>query len=288
MKNHWLKNKNKITVEDIHLARELEAEGVESVCEYKELANVELEPSIEVKISDTLAPFDYGEVTIGAGAMPIKTDDITWNSPPTDLAISSITIGCDWASFEPGQTALAELDMDISDGSIKYIRETTIGPFTFKDAGELGVDIFMGTNKLGWLNGKGEESLEKWLNQKRLHNKSIDSIRITSNIRINSNIKVISNECVKEPYDVYCREASYMLAHANIIRGSFLFTAYINDIRIQSEGLGLNSKLTDDVCNRPAIKSLDLDYSTGKIIVNWVNYNPEDKYHLSVCYEYQE
>lgn len=342
MKNHWLKKKeNKITIEDVRLARELEAEGVESVCEYNEMADVEPTASIEVK-----APTLPGDVTLvcsGGGSWTMDIPDVFSDAPPItitetavdfcgkplcisgtpspfpDPAISSITISNDWSSFEPGQTALAELDMEIGNGSIKYTRETTIGIFTFKDAGELGVDIFQNGIKVGWLNNQGEKALKQWLNDKpttvatTTHMGSTYTIGIDPAIsHLNDtyffkkevypdynkkaydrnydpyNIKEVSNEIINVFYAGQYNV--YQLKNKNIVPGSVLLTVFVNDVATQSENLTGHGILTDKnyLGERTAMSGAKIDHNTGIITVNWINFQSTEYRHLSVCYEYKD
>lgn len=336
MKNHWLNKKKTLSVEDVRLAKELESQGVEGVCEYNELADVEPSLSIEVKASPL--PDAYNEITIGDGWCGIPTSNeikiegdfppiivtdcgafcISGSSyPPPDSTISSITISNDWGSFEPGQTALAELDMEVGDGSIKYARETTIGIFTFKDAGELGVDIFSNGNKIGWLNNQGEKALKQWLNDKPTvttnfisGNGNIYTVGIDPAVGNDSTyffrkevypdynkksydrnfdpyiIKIVSNEMIEVPhvgnYNVY------QLNNKDIIPGSFILTAYVSGAPVQSENLNADGELPCDRPDRPAFYKVKLDHNTGIIAVSWVNSNITDNRRLSVCYEYKD
>jgi len=338
MKNHWLnKKKDKqldaaveaafsefeqtLKAEDVRLARQLEAEGVEGVCEYNEMADVEPSLSIEVKASSL--PDAYNEITIGDGwcdVPPITVTDcgafcISGSpSPPLDPAISSITISNDWNSFDPGQTALSELDMEIGDGSIKYVRETTIGIFTFKDEGVLGVDIFVDGKKVGWLNSKGEKALKQWLNDKptdictttigdNSYYVGIDPAYGVDNSqtyvfrkevypdykRYDYNIETVSNEVIKVPhagkYNVY------QLKNKNIVPGSVLLTTFINGVAVQSENLTNFGVLTDKnyhYAERTAMSGAKIDYSTGIVTINWINFSLTDNRYLSVCYEYKQ
>lgn len=299
MKNHWL-NKKKDKQEEAIL---------DAVC--NEMAT--------------------GEITIGAGwsSNDVKTEDITWdnvvfncqqameplcisaspypleekqfstlvstNYVEPDPAISSITITNDWSIFE---TALAEMDMEIGDGSIKYVRETTIGTFTFKDAGALGVDIFSNGTKIGWLNNKGEESLKQWLGEKSVAQENVSVMGKTYTIGI------VSNEIV----EVACVDNTYQLKNKNIVPCSFILTAYVNGVALQSENLMADGTLSHNyygrldlchnfshnyACDRPAISEAKLDHNTGLITVNWINFHPTTRWplgnrFLSVCYEYKD
>jgi hypothetical protein len=345
MKNHWLKKKEVLSVENIKLAKELESQGVEDVCVYNEMADVE--PLIIAE-----APLD-GEITIGTGwhGMPssneVKIPDITFGDPPClttstyigDICISgapystdsvpldlatTITVPNDWANLT---------ELEIGDGNIKYLRETTIGPFTFKDAGSLGVDIFVDNNicidrvnnnsKIGWLNSNGEESLKQWLNEKPKKTATTTIEGTTYSIGVdpavgqdtyvfkkspkkddydtkhkiqvvyNLGLTLVSNEVIDVThvgeYNVY------QIGNTNIIPGSFIFTAYVNGIAVQSENLKGDGELPVTfygfshtyACERPAISKAKLDHKTGIITVNWVNFNRLDTHILSVCYEYE-
>lgn len=275
-----------------------------------------------------------GEITIGAGwsLNDVKIEDITWdnvvfdfcqsickeadnpleekqfstfvstNYVEPDPAISSITITNDWGSFEPGQTALAELDIEIGDGSIKYVRETGIGTFIFKDAGALGVDIFIGGDKVGWLNSKGEESLKQWLCDKPVALDNVSVMGKTYSIGVDpaagtdykkkqydrnydSYIKEVSNEVIDV---LFASEYNYQLKNKNIFPGSFILTACINGVAVQSENLNVDGNFNTCPCDRPGLRNCQLDHNTGTITVNWVNFNRLDTHSLSVCYEYRD
>jgi hypothetical protein len=333
-----------LSVEDVRLAKELESQGVEGVCEYVEMADVE----------PAKAPDTCNEITIGAGwsSNDVKVEDITWDFdfggqplcisgspyPPEekqfstlvstscvepDLAISSITITNDWGSFEPGQTALAELDMEIGDGSIKYIREIKLGTFTFKDAGALGVDIFSNGTKIGWLNNKGEESLKQWLGEKSVAQENVSVMGKTYTIGVDPAVgndeetfrkevypdynsksydrnfhpyitKEVSNEIVEVAY--VGQHNTYQLKNKNIVPGSFILTAHVNGVALQSENLKGDGTLPCTyygfshtyACDRPTIYEAKLDHNTGLITVNWINFHSTDNRRLSVCYEYKD
>jgi len=314
MKNHWL-NKNKtLSVEDVRHARELEAQGVEGVCEFNEMA---VELTLEAKALDM-----GGEITIGAGwsSNDIKIEDITWdntlaafdcggqslcisgNPYPLEvdpaIAISSITISNDWADFESDQTALSELDMELSDGSIKYVREINVGNFTFKDAGTLGIDIFVGSNKIGWLNSNGESTLKEWLNNKAApinpcRNDPFSASAMHSHLTKES-IQGVSNEVPDNLYGGVHKHNTYQLENGNIIPGSVILTAHVNGVALQSENLCINGAFTEGyngishtyACERSAISKVKLDHKTGVITVSWINSNVDDVRSLSFCYEY--
>lgn len=183
-------------------------------------------------------------------------------------------------------------DMEIKDGEIQYKREIKLGCFTFKDAGNLGFDIFYNDVKLGWLNNQGEKDLYKWLGDKSFdciksldEEKDVKSLFIEDQFnkkkiqRYYNGLDVVSNESVKGHLGFY------KLEHMDIVPGSVLFTAYVNTTPIQTECLTEKGTLIErDFLPRNNILSVQTNFKEGEFIVNWATF-PEDSY-LSFCYEY--
>lgn len=301
MKNHWL-NKKKDKQEEAIL---------DAVC--NEMATGEITigagwSSNDVKIEDITwdnAVFDCQPLCISASPYPLEEKQfstlVSTNYVEPDPAISSITITNDWSSFE---TALAEMDMEIGDGSIKYVRETGIGTFIFKDAGALGVDIFIGGDKVGWLNSKGEESLKQWLCDKPVALDNVSVMGKTYSIGVDpaAGTDYKKKQQYDRNYDSYIKEVSnevidvlfaseynvYQLKNKNILPGSVILTACINGVAVQSENLNIDGNFNTYPCDRPGLRNCQLDYNTGIITVNWVNFNRLDIHGLSFCYEYSD
>jgi hypothetical protein len=73
------------------------------------------------------------------------------------------TIAC---SSGVGGDAIILNAAPVANNDVPYAREITLGSFTFKDAGQLGFDLFYNGTRMGWLNYLGEEALYNWLKTK--------------------------------------------------------------------------------------------------------------------------
>jgi len=82
----------------------------------------------------------------------------------TALPEGTYSLGVDVSNTVLGEDAIMQVDPDYKD--VSYIREINLGPFIFKDAGELGCDLFYNGQRLGWLNYSGEKALVNWLQEK--------------------------------------------------------------------------------------------------------------------------
>lgn len=274
----------------------------------------------------TCSTFAFGYKTLAQSVPEMKLPDIKFGDAPVmtstctgDFSNSPFHISKSFVS--PFSTGL-EVNMDLGDGNIKYIREIKVGPFTFKDAGNLGLDIFLEGKRLGWINSLAEADLSKWLSEKDtigvvtksptakasggviledtvindkpwVPGKKLEDgfVKWSANESkayaktieyVNHGYKSISNESINS-------SNSFDLEYKNVVPGSVLFTVYIDSKYVHSEIVAAQGKLADNyysVDDRPnKIVSAQMDHNSGHMDVVW-NVPPKGNVVLSFCYEY--
>lgn len=162
----------------------------------------------------------------------------------------------------------------IDNSSVKYERETELGPFTFKDAGELGVDIFFNDKRMGWLNSNGEQELLTWLLAKRQKLESVKS----KERNYEKYFAVVSNEHVKILNDI--NQTFYVTGHAHIVPGSLIVSIYNNN-----EHLTTRCMPEDESVEFIGLSEFKVNHALGSININWAIV-PDNAY-MNLCYEYK-
>jgi hypothetical protein len=307
MKNHWLnKKKEKEEDFDIELAYSEITPGLRPVC----ISGI-VDPTLISVQTVTISP-PFGNALLNVYGY---VDAYCSIIPPSSIAdptlITVQTVSC--MDFEPGQTALSELDdfakhhvspagfggrdcspnLEIGDGSMKYTREIQLGPFTFKDS-DLGIDIFLNDVRMGWLNCRGEESLFAWLKEK--HTAKQDGpdqnycLKSLSNYSISCTCRdtLFSEELVlfgriPDGYDGDLGESFYKFDHDNVVPGSLVVTFNGKIVQIPAYGHEVCAELFDI-----GVKTISVDYNKGNISIEWsktpgvINVNLQYEYEVKV------
>lgn len=309
MKNHWLNKKKEkeanfgveldLKLESLpcEIAIQLEGDGVFKTPVWPEALSIFQDYIPPFGGVSTIPPSYHVSGIADPALTTVQTVSIDFDTSQLPGADWGVSMSCTCMDFEPGQTALAELDninieelakapdLEIGDGSIKYTREIKIGQFTFKDAGELGVDIFQDGARLGWLNCQGEESLIEWLKnkskQKNYKNKYDDYKDLSNHFGVVANESFLFGVKPHEfDGDWDLGESFYKFKHDNIIPGSLIVTLNEKKIIVPSYG--------NEICEYLAsigVKTIAVNYKEGNISIEWTT--PPGKVFVNLCYEYE-